>query len=61
MDMSNPSQAEVHVRERMARLRGEARQKRRTPPETLDEPKSSRPGSSVLVSFFLILRSRWFS
>lgn len=61
MDMSNPSQAEVHVRERMVRLRGEADRKRRTVPETLDESKSSLPGMSVLVALFAMLRSRWFA
>ena len=61
MDMSNPSQAEVHVRERMALLRGEADRKRRTATETLDETKGSRPRSSVLVALCAILRSWWFA
>ena len=35
MDMSTPRRAGLHVRERMARLRGEADRKRRTVAETL--------------------------
>lgn len=56
MDMSNPSQAEVRVRERMVMLHGEADRKRRTEPEGLDESSTSRPWNSFLVALFAALR-----